>query len=66
MEAACNLTSIRLCPCCERLSDTVEVRLRNTAYVDERLNTLESCLECYGFDCDYFSELWSDYFNSRL
>lgn len=56
----------RRCPCCERLRRDVKRRARNTSYVDDELNWLVSCLDCYQEDYEYYAELWRDYYHSRL
>lgn len=59
------ISTYRECPCCGELRPDVEVRRRNTAYVDDDLNYLESCLLCYEGDCQYFDELWAMYWSDR-
>lgn len=55
----------RRCPCCERLRYDVKRRLRNTAFLDDELNWLDSCLDCYQDDYEYYADLWHDYYHSR-
>lgn len=55
-----------LCPCCGRLSPSVEKRSRNTCYLDDDLNYLVSCLECFQMDWDYYQERWEDYWSERF
>lgn len=50
------------CPCCKRLRPDVSLRRRNTRYVDEMLNWLPSCEECYAEDYAYYADLWDDFY----
>ena len=55
------------CPQCGRwFRYTRKKRRRNTAYCEDELNWLYSCRECYEYDCDYFEELWKDYYSGIL
>lgn len=58
--------SMKTCPCCERDMPDVERRHRNTAYVEEELNWLESCNECFQADWEHFADMWREYYGSRL
>jgi hypothetical protein len=48
------------CPACGRESETVAKRRRNTMFVDEEQNYIESCLECFETDDHYWQERWDD------
>ena len=54
------------CPCCERMSYTVDNRRVNTAYVDDKSNWLNSCLYCYADAEEYYCERWEEYNQGRL
>jgi len=47
-----------ICPHCERESDTVERRRQNTSYVDDELNYITCCLECFEEVQEYWTEMW--------
>ncbi len=54
------------CPCCERRSKSIESRRRNTRYVDDDLNFITSCDDCFREDDRYWKEQWDDYWSSVL
>lgn len=60
------LTKTRCCRFCEQLRDDVKNRRRDAKYVDESLNWIGSCGECYERDCEYYAELWSDFYNGCM
>lgn len=41
-------------------------RRLNTAYVDEELNYMTSCLDCYREIVEYYKERWADYYHGLL
>lgn len=57
---------LKKCPCCNKWSYTVEMRARNTQYVDDESNYLTSCAVCYGDDCEYYAERWAEYYSGLL
>ncbi len=62
----CNFSDgLKECPCCHNISSVVESRRLNTSYVDDQLNFLESCDWCFEVACEYYDELWRDYYRSR-
>lgn len=56
---------LTVCPCCLRHSADVACRVRNSAYVDDSLNYLTSCGDCYREDTEHLQDLWDEYNNSR-
>jgi hypothetical protein len=56
----------RVCPCCERLRTDVISRRQNTAYVDDTLNWLDSCLDCWLAADLYWAEMWDEYNRGRM
>ena len=60
------LDDSKKCPCCGDCSGTVERRRRNTAYVDDECNFLNSCQECKDLDDEQFAELWAEYYAGRI
>jgi len=54
------------CPFCATCVDSVELRRRNTAYVDDELNWLIACEECHQADFDYYAERWADYYQGLM
>lgn len=62
------ITSATLvCPLCDR-EGTIERRHRNTKYCEDLddLNYLLSCGECFDRDCEYYDEMWRDYYRGVL
>lgn len=62
------LTTIRVCPCCGNLSNTVKVRHRHTAYceAEDSLNYLDSCSDCIAADNEYYDDLWQELYADQL
>lgn len=46
------------CPGCLRIAPDCTVRRRNTAYVEDGINWIYCCGECYQDDFEHFQELW--------
>jgi len=54
-----------VCPCCNQQAFDVRKRRRNTAYLDELLNWIICCGECFERDNEYYAERWAEYYGSR-
>jgi hypothetical protein len=39
---------------------------QNTAYIDEERNWTHLCSECQIVNDEYWSDMWSDYYSSRI
>ena len=58
----------KYCPTCMRSDGEggkIKKRHRNTSFVNDSLNYLISCKECWQEDWDYYQERWEDY-NAEL
>lgn len=51
------------CPVCEKKADDIAKRRRNTAYQDDRLNWMISCLACFVRDTEIMDEMWAEYYS---
>lgn len=52
------------CPCCQRNRvGPIKTWHRNTAYVNDELNYLTSCVHCIMLDDLNFAYDWADYYN---
>lgn len=65
-----DLTCVTTCPCCKRrrLRRDVRRRRRNTSYcksLDDN-NYLTSCGDCYDEDCEYWADMWADYYSGCM
>ncbi len=49
------------CLYCRR-EGKVARRRKNTAYVDEKRNWMESCRECFQEAVEYYADLWQQYY----
>lgn len=58
--------TLKNCPCCERLSDTVEKRRLCTQYQNEESNYLLSCEECFEEYNREYQEYLSEYYRNLL
>lgn len=58
------LTKTRQCECCLLFKPEVEKRHRNTAYAGdmEECNYMVACDDCFQIDCEYWEEMWKDYY----
>jgi len=54
------------CPHCERESDTVERRRQHTMYVDDELNYVTCCLECFKRVQEHWADMWEEYWRNCL
>jgi len=55
------------CDYCQEFHNEGEIikRRLNTAYINDELNYMTSCLFAYEEAVDYYDELWKDYYRSR-
>ena len=60
--------NVDLCPFCLILKDTdrIENRRLNTQYIEEERNWFLSCYECYVETCNYYQEMWDEYYAGLL
>ena len=54
------------CPNCDAYTDSVRRRHMHTAYVDDEMNYVTCCWECFDIIEDYWDEQWDDYNSGRL
>ena len=54
------------CPCCDRMSRKVQTWRRNTQYVNDELNWVRCCPECFEHDWEVFQDLWDEYNRDRF
>jgi hypothetical protein len=56
------------CPICHKWETLASIRSRrmNTAYCDDKLNFLTSCLDCWEQSEEDWKERWADYNSGRL
>ena len=55
------------CPQCRKPNDgSVEIRIQNTAYVEEIDNWATCCEDCQEENDDHWDEMWQEYYRSRL
>lgn len=52
------------CDYCDRESLTVKIRRRNTAYVDDTMNFVSSCILCWMEQ--EWEAMWDEYWRGRL
>lgn len=57
---------LRRCRYCSRLSWSVTTRRQSTAYVDDKLNYITCCAECYEATEEYWEERWAGYYGDVL
>lgn len=60
-----------ICPICnlpdyKTGSQVIAKRRLNTAYVDDELNWLVSCLDCYNEQYEWYAELWDYYYSNCI
>lgn len=55
-----------LCGYCQKMMPEVEKRRLCTAYANEEFNWMESCLDCYIEQNEYYKERWDDYYAGAL
>jgi len=51
--------------CGDELPD-VERRRRNTAYADDEMNFITTCLKCFETDCEYWKYRWDEYYGNMM
>lgn len=56
----------QFCPHCGRYRWHVARRYQGTAYIDNRLNYVSTCIPCYDEVIEYWEEMWDDYYRGRL
>lgn len=49
------------CGQCNQQKDSVERRQTNTAYVEEELNWVTECAECFELTEDHWRMMWEDH-----
>ena len=58
--------TVEICPMCELLMPDVERRRQNTAYVDDEMNYVRVCLECFLEIQEHWKDAWEDYYGGRF
>lgn len=55
------------CPYCNTwFNKDIDRRRLNTEYQDDASNHMTSCEDCYDEMCEYYDDLWKDYYASIL
>ena len=52
-----------ICNHCGEVKNSIMMRKRDTAYCDKEKNYIESCLECFKEDEEYWAEQWREYYS---
>lgn len=56
-----------ICPGeCQSFKTTIKMRRMNTAYVDEDLNYIECCNECFEEVQAHWKDMWDEYYSGIL
>jgi len=55
-----------ICLSCGEIKNTIKMRRKNTQYVDKDSNYIESCIECFNDEQEYWAEMWREYYSDKL
>jgi len=65
-EAQDDGNDLQPCPRCGLYTDSVIRRHRHTAYVEDEMNYVTCCWECFDIEEDYWDEQWNDYYGGLM